>query len=205
MTDRVQPGAIDSIVRNDELSQVFGQFSSGWIVDGTTPTPAAERRADIDATALAAFDLTATTNLEATIAPGEAFVGGWCVRDQSTSLTLPANSSVTVVVGWTPDVIYDPQIHSDRDQADATIVDLAQNVNDNYPVTAVWELTTDGSGVTGTTDRRDIGPTVTPRVIDIGDELRAPVFQSLSDVPTLPEGTLVYVADEQQLYVEDGT
>lgn len=33
-----------------------------------------------------------------------------------------------------------------------------------------------------------------------------PTYATLSDVPTnLPEGTQVYVKDENQLYVEDGT
>ena len=46
--DRAQPGAIDSIVRNDELAQIMGQFSPGWIVSADNPTPAARRRVDID-------------------------------------------------------------------------------------------------------------------------------------------------------------
>jgi len=37
-------------------------------------------------------------------------------------------------------------------------------------------------------------------------ELSNPMYPTLADVPTtLPEGTQVYVADENQLYVEDGT
>jgi len=207
MTDRVQPGAIDSVVRNDELSQIFGQFSDGWIVPGSQPTAAAERRSEIDATALGGFDLTSSSasSLDITLAAGEAFVGGWCVRDQATSLTLPTNADMTVVVGWTPDVIYDPQIHSNRDQADATIVDIAQNVSERYPVTPVWDVTTDGSGVTATTDRRQIGPALDADVVAAGEGLESPVYQTLSDVGDLSEGTIVYVADEQQLFVEDGT
>jgi len=207
MTDRVQPGAIDSVVRNDELSQIFGQFSDGWIVPGSQPTAAAERRSEIDETALGGFDLTSSSasSLDITLDPGEAFVGGWCVRDQATSLTLPTNADVTVVVGWTPDVIYDPEIHSNRDQADATIVDLAQNVSDQYPVTPVWDVTTDGSGVTATTDRRQVGPALDADVVAAGEGLESPVYQTLSDVGDVSEGTIVYVADEQQLFVEDGT
>ena len=77
MTDRAQPGAIDSIVRNDELAQALGQFSDGWIVPGDDPTPAAQRREDVDDEALDGFDLShSPTSLEVTVEPGEAFVDG---------------------------------------------------------------------------------------------------------------------------------
>jgi hypothetical protein len=43
-------------------------------------------------------------------------------------------------------------------------------------------------------------------VLTASSELGNPTYQSLSDVPTnLPEGTQVYVLDENQIYVEDGT
>lgn len=207
MTDRVQPGAIDSVVRNDELAQIFGQFSDGWVVPGDQPTPAAQRRNEIDETALGAFDLTSSSasSLDITLAAGEAFVGGWCVRDQTTSLTLPTNADVTVVVGWTPDVIYDPEIHANRDQADATLVDLERNVSPQYPATPIWDVSTDGSGVVASTDRRQVGPAVDADAVAASDRLVSPVYQTLSDVGDVPEGTIVYVADEQQLFVEDGT
>lgn len=42
--------------------------------------------------------------------------------------------------------------------------------------------------------------------LDAGDSLTLPVYPTLSDVPTnLPEGTLVWVADDNTLYQEDGT
>jgi len=109
MTDRAQPGAIDSLIRNDELAQVFGRFSEGFIVPGNDPTPAAQRRGDIDETAFDAFSLTTSpTSLDVTVAPGEAFISGWVCRDVSTTLTLPANSTVDIVVGFDPDAIFDP-------------------------------------------------------------------------------------------------
>jgi 3D (Asp-Asp-Asp) domain-containing protein len=52
---------------------------------------------------------------------------------------------------------------------------------------------------------------ITANAIDAGSvsataELANPTYATLSDVPTnLPEGTQVYVKDENQLYVEDGT
>ena len=32
-----------------------------------------------------------------------------------------------------------------------------------------------------------------------------PVYQSTSDVPSVPEGTLVYIQSDNSIYVEDGT
>jgi hypothetical protein len=204
MTDRVQPGAIDSIVRNDELSQIFGQFSPGYVVPGSNPTPASERRSEIDETALDAFSLTGTTGFEVTIAPGEAFVGGWCARDQATSITLNANTTATIVVGWSPDAIFDPQIQSNRDEADKTIVAPAASTNPDHPTTPIFDVATDGSGVTTTTDRRQLGPELSVNRVEAQNELALPVYQTVSDVPAVPEGTIVYVASEEQIFVEDG-
>jgi hypothetical protein len=207
MTDRVQPGAIDSVVRNDELAQIFGQFSDGWVVPGSDPTPAAQRRADIDATALDGFALsTSASSLDVAVAPGEAFVGGWCVRDVSTTLPLPADSTSEIVVGWNPDAVYDPNADADRDAADETIIDLAANVDANYPTAVVHEVTTDGSGVTSASRVVSVGPAIDAGTVSASDQIGNPTYPTLSDVPTnLPEGTQVYVEAENALYVEDGT
>jgi len=207
MTDRAQPGAIDSIIRNDELAQIFGQFSDGWVVPGSDPTPAAQRRSDIDETALDAFTLsTSTSSLDVTAAPGEAFVDGWCVRDVSTTLTLPTNATSEIVVGWNPDAVYDPDTDADRDVADETIVALASDVNANYPTAVVHEVTTDGSGVTGASRVASVGPAIDVAALSATAELGNPTYATLSDVPTtLTEGTQVYVEDENAIYVEDGT
>jgi hypothetical protein len=205
MTDRVQPGAIDSIVRNDELSQIFGQFSPGYVVPGSNPTPASERRSEIDETALDAFSLSGTTGFEVTIAPGEAFVAGWCSRDQPTSITIDPNTTATIVVGWTPDAIFDPQIQSNRDQADVTIVAPESDTNPNFPTTPIFDVTTDGSGIISTTDRRQLGPELSVNRVKTKNELALPVFPTKSDVPTdLEEGTIVYVEDTETVFVEDG-
>jgi hypothetical protein len=205
MTDRVQPGAIDSIVRNDELSQIFGQFSPGYVVPGSTPTPASERRSEIDETALDAFSLSGTTGFEVTIAPGEAFVGGWCSRDQPTSIAIDPNTTATIVVGWTPDAIFDPQIQSDRDEADVTIVAPESDTNPNFPTTPIFDVETDGSGIISTTDRRQIGPEIAVNRVETENELALPVFPTKSDVPNdLDEGTVVYVRDTETVFVEDG-
>jgi hypothetical protein len=47
---------------------------------------------------------------------------------------------------------------------------------------------------------------VTTNTVDVADELGNPTYATLSDVPTnLPEGTQVYVEDENAIFVEDGT
>jgi hypothetical protein len=169
MTDRVQPGAIDSIVRNDELSQVFNQFSAGWVVDvSNSPgtTPAARRRGNIDDTALNSFALASTSGRDVTIDAGEAFVGGWCVRDVQTTITVPQNTTATVVAGWDLDAQFNPSTNSNRDDADETIVALERNVNPEYPVTELFSVQTNSSSVSQTTDLRRLGPTATLKTVD---------------------------------------
>jgi 3D (Asp-Asp-Asp) domain-containing protein len=47
---------------------------------------------------------------------------------------------------------------------------------------------------------------LTPATTSPSDELGNPTYATLDDVPTnLPEGTQVYVEDENNVYVEDGT
>jgi len=158
MTDRAQPGAIKSLARNDELAQIFGQVSDGYIVPADDPTPAAQRRTTIDETVLDAFALSRSgSSLEVTVAPGEAFVGGWCVRDVSTTLTLPPNATSEIVVGWNPDAVYDPERDANRDAADETIVALRADTNELYPIVTAWRVETDGSGVVAASRVAPIG------------------------------------------------
>jgi hypothetical protein len=207
MTDRAQPGAIDSLIRNDELAQVFGRFSEGFIVPGNDPTPAAQRRGDIDETTLDAFSLTASaTSLDVTVAPGEAFVSGWVCRDVSTTLTLPANSTVDIVVGFDPDAIFDPQVDADRDAADETVVDLVGNVDATTPTTVAHRVTTGGSGVTVSERVARVGSSVQAESLSASGALRNPRFQTLADVPNdIPVGTQVFIQSENRLFIEDGT
>jgi hypothetical protein len=199
MTDRAQPGAIDSTVRNDELAQIFSQFSDGWVVPGTDPTPAARRRADIDETALDAFALsTSSSSLDVTLAPGEAFVSGWCVRDVETTLTLPADSTSEIVVGWDPDAVYDPDTDADRDAADKAIVALAGDVDADSPTTVVHEITTDGSGVTGASRVASVGPAIDASSATLDETTTGQVDGSITSDPitSLTDG---------ELFVDSGT
>jgi hypothetical protein len=205
MTDRVQPGAIDSVVRNDELAQIFNQFSAGWIQDGTSPTAAAIRRSNIDETALNAFALLGTNGFDLTVDAGEGFIGGWCARDVPTTISVPQNTTATVVLAWDLDSQFDPNVDPNRDAADDVRVDLQRRVDSDYPATELFAVSTDGSQITSTTDQRRIDPTVSASSVDAADAVELPVYQTLSDVPSLPEGTVVYVAAEQRVFIEDGT
>jgi hypothetical protein len=158
MTDRAQPGAISSLLRNDELAQALDSFTTGGIVSGSNPTDSSIRRSDIDETVLDAFSLTSSaSSLDVTIAPGEAFVGGWLCRDTSTTLTLPANATADIVIGHATDAIFDPNVDPDRDAADEVIVDLAGNVPADIPQVVAHRVETDGSGVTSASRVATVG------------------------------------------------
>lgn len=61
---------------------------------------------------------------------------------------------------------------------------------------------TNGEWVTDTVNANSISTDALEATAELGN----PTYPTLADVPTnLPEGTQVYVADENQLYVEDGT
>jgi hypothetical protein len=170
MTDRVQPGAIDSIVRNDELAQVLGQFSEGWIKPGSRPpSTAAVRRPEIDETALDGFGLVATSGFDITIDAGEGFVSGWCARDSQTTITVPGSTTSTIVLAWSLDAVFDPATNQNRDLADEVRVDLAQNVDPDYPTTELFSVTADSTAVTGATDKRRLGPTAAAETLTATD------------------------------------
>jgi hypothetical protein len=195
------------LIRNDELAQVFGRFSEGFIIPGSDPTPAAQRRGDIDETVLDAFSLTTSaTSLDVTVAPGEVFASGWACRDVSTTLTLPPNSTVDIVVGFDPDAIFDPTVDPDRDAADETVIDLDANVDTTTPTTVAHRVSTDGSGVTSSERIARVGSSVQAESLSASGALRNPRFQTLTDVPNdLPVGTQVFVESENRLFIEDGT
>jgi outer membrane protein assembly factor BamB len=162
MTDRAQPGAIDSVIRNDELAQVFDKFTDGFVIPATDPTAAAQRRPDIDETALDEFRLSGVSggSLTVTVEPGEAFIGGWMCRDTSTTVSLPANDTARIVAGYSTNAIFDPQVDADRDDADKAFIQLQRNTDPEFPQSVIHRVTTDGSGVTGDERVAAVGPQV---------------------------------------------
>jgi hypothetical protein len=204
MTDRAQPGAIDSIVRNDELAQALDSFTTGGIVSGSNPTDASIRRSDIDETALDAFSLSSSAaSFDVTVAPGEAFLGGWLCRDTSTTLTLPTNATTDIVIGHATDAVFDPNVDPDRDAADEVVVDISANVAADIPQAIAHRVDTDGSGVTSASRVATVGgfSEVDAGTVDASEAVGLPVFPTESDIPSgLDEGTLVFVSDEQQTF-----
>lgn len=195
MTDRVQPGAIDSIVRNDELAAVLGQFSEGGIIPGSSPSKPSRRRPNIDETALDAFSLTTSaSSFDISVAPGEAYIEGWCCRDVSTALTVPANATTEIVVGWDSNASFDPAVDPTRDSADQTIVDLAGNVATDVPRTVVHTVTADGSGVTDTERVANVGG-FTDVSTDSINGFGVDSVTSNSDLPAVNPPQIIFVED----------
>jgi hypothetical protein len=193
MTDRVQPGGIDSIIRNDELAAVLGQFSVGGVIPGGQPSKPARRRSEINETVLDSFSLsTSTSSLDVTVAPGEAYIEGWCCRDVSTTLTLPANTTSEIVVGWNPDAVFDPTTDISRDDADETIVALGSNVASDVPNTVVHEVTTGSNGVASTTRIANVGGFTDISTESINDFGIEPVASS-SDLPSVDPPQIVFI------------
>jgi hypothetical protein len=109
----------------------------------------------------------ATSGFDITIDAGEGFVGGWCARDSQTIITVPGSTTSTVVLAWSLDAVFDPQTNQNRDLADEVRVDLATNVDPQYPKTELFDVTTDSSTITSTTDRRRLGPTISTTAADV--------------------------------------
>jgi hypothetical protein len=146
-----------------------------------------------------------TSGLDITIDAGEGFISGWCARDTQTTITVPGSTTSTVVLAWSLDAIFDPNVDPNRDLADEVRVDLETNVDSQYPKTELFDVTADSNAITGTTDRRRLGPTVTADRVDSQDALNLPRYATKSDVPNdLDEGTIVFVEDTETVFVEDG-
>jgi len=140
---------------------------------------------------LNSFNHASTTGLDVAIDTGEAIVGGaYLARDTQTVITLPANSTTTISLGWKdgqPDVVLLGE--------DGTAVGDGFDPDD--PTVKIWEFVTDGTTVTTATDLRHKGPT-TPNTL---------VVPTLTDVPPFevrPTGAQYYVVADETLYIENG-
>ncbi|WP_436933703.1 hypothetical protein [Halovenus marina] len=199
MTDKVHV-SFGRKYRSREMS-VARRYGSGDWVQPSAERLVADSEGELATGALNAFDEShSASSLDVTIDTGEALVrGAYLARDTTTTVTLPASATTTLYVGWQDGV------------RDTVIIGPASDFGSNDPKTEIWTIDTDGSGVTGTSDLRALGPTVQADSGDFGavsaaDELTLPVYPTLGDVSTtLPEGTQVYVQDEDRIYVEDGT
>lgn len=149
MTDKAQPGGKKTAPTNWEVSGVFRYAggTEGWIVpDGETRIA---QRTSLDTTNLNAFNASYASNSNGvTIEGGEGFIEGWLAKDTSTNVTLSFNATETVYVGWDATSM----------NADSVVVGKSGAFGDERsPRMAIWEFTTDDTGVTDATDLRQIG------------------------------------------------
>lgn len=126
--------------------------SDGWVMPATG-TLIADDISSLAAGPYNAFNHTGSTNLDVTIANGEAMISGSpTARDTSTTYTLAASTSgQTVYVGYEPATNAGVVIGKSGDfTADARKI-------------PIWEFDTQSSSVSSATDRRVIDETITVR------------------------------------------
>lgn len=196
MTERVLPGASGSNLYGIEMAEAWGQYSDGWIVPATDPTKSAQRYEDIDETVFTAFEVTySSESLTVEIGPGEAFVDGLVMLDETREVTLEANTQEQeVAIGWDPDAVYHSDEHDTRDEADRVLVELASAIDADDPSVVIWSFDTDGSGVVEARNERYIGPIV---------KAGKPTVETIEDLPSaedFPLGTEFFVEAENQSY-----
>lgn len=129
-------------------SIAYGGSPDGFVIDGATPTPISVEDSDITEGNFNTFSESSSgSSLDVTIDAGEGFVfGAWVAIDTSTTVTLASSTNgQTVYVGWS------------NDSADDVIVGLDAAFGANDQRIPLWTFDTDGSGVTSTTDGRQIG------------------------------------------------
>jgi len=153
MTEKVNPSPFRPAEAFKTAGAVY--YNSGednYVVRQSDTTTIATQDDGIDETTFTAFDIvTSPSSLEITIEPGEAFIfGSWLAKDTDTTITLSASSTETIFVGWDKDASNEVIIGPD----DGRFATTSGNTDQKIPL---WDLTTDGSGVTSTTDRRAYG------------------------------------------------
>jgi len=183
-----------------------GGSQEGYIVPNNETTEIAIQDQDITNTGINQFTETSSSNsFDVSIDGGEAFVfGAWVCTDTTTTITLSQNTSnQKVFLGW------------NKSAADNVIIGTESTFSvtpgDSDQKILLYSFDTDSNGVTNIVDERKIGKhqditAMSSNTLKATDELKNPTYATLSDVPTdLPEGTQVYVRDENTIYVEDGT
>lgn len=132
----------------------FAGHSEGFVVENTVIV------SDVDSVGLTAgplegFDKTGESNLDVEIGTGEGVIEGTVVgKDTRTTVSLPANSTSTVVLA------YDPGTESN------VIIDTDSNVTasaGDIPRNDLFSFTTDGDSITAQEDLRVIGERVDVR------------------------------------------
>lgn len=148
MTDIVFPSPGRGAVPDEwaAISRYGHGDSAGWVVDPSRRLVSSLYDSNITSGALGGFAVVSSpsSSFDVDIDTGEALVGGrYVARDTQTTVTLPSNSTTTIVVGV------------NQQTRDGVVVDTSGTPDIEL---ALADVTTDGSGVTGTTDRRVEGP-----------------------------------------------
>lgn len=162
MTERAQPGAQGSTMRNIEIGEAAGSLTDGFIVPSSEPTFSAQRWNNLDEGQFDEFDASYSgSSLTVTIQPGEAFVKGWLATDETHDVALESSEDEQEIrLGWDADSVYSDDIHDSREEADSVLIRHEQNWPDNIPYLPIWEFETDGNGVVDSTDKRRFSPSL---------------------------------------------
>jgi hypothetical protein len=155
MVQKVHP-SFDRVVRNRELTEAL---RSGGNTDGFVTRPGTrlveDSEGDLPTGPLGTFDETSSaSSLSVTIGPGEALVGGaYAATDESFTVSLPASTTTTILLAIKDGL------------PDTILVDEVTNLDPDDPRTALFDLKTDGAGVTSVVDRRQVGALVQDRLL----------------------------------------
>lgn len=154
MTDLATPGEVDAEIDSTSTGHAVAKAGTGaWIVDGSD---IADVYSSLDESALNAFDYNTTdsSGLDVVIDPGEAYVGGWLCRDSQTTVSLDADATTTVYVGYDASAV----LGSDEAPEDSenVIVGPDGDFASEDHRTAIWEFETDADSVTDDTNLRQL-------------------------------------------------
>lgn len=154
MTDLTTPGEINAAVDNTTMGHAMSKAGGhgGYIVDGVD---LAANFPALNTSGIVNFAYENNNGLDATFNGGEAFISGWLARDTQTTLSLPANSITTIYVGYDASAV----LNSGQSPADSQNIILGPGSDFEAadPRVAIYDISTDGSGVVGVTDQRPLG------------------------------------------------
>lgn len=160
MTQKVIPsykGDSDAYIVAQLIAK--GARTDGWIQESGTALLADDHGAISGAPLNAFSESHSSSSYDVTIDTGEAFVGGaWVAKDTQTTVTLSSNTNNQLIyLGW------------DSGETDTVIIGPEDDFASNDPKIAIWAFDSDSSGVTNTTDNRQIGQSSTLGSVNISD------------------------------------
>lgn len=152
MTDLVTPGEVNAEIDNLSAGHAWQHSGAGgWIVDGVD---IAGNFSTIDTTGVSGFSHDATSGLTLTFSGGEAYVGGWLVRDRTTDVTVPDGATSIVYVGYDPgQTLASGEAPADNENV---VIGTASAFDATMPKAALYEVTASGGTVDSVTDLRKL-------------------------------------------------